>query len=116
MVYTCVTYFAQSEICKHVRQRNRAFQKRSLGTMCEEELRACGQGRSHVDQEQRFPATRFSLSRLSEFLCFNLYTCFSKHIISKKKAKKHRKEGEGEGEGEEASLLVAHKSRLAPSK
>jgi hypothetical protein len=82
--------------------------------MCEEESRACGQGRSHVDQEQIFPATRFSLSGLSEFLCFDLYTCFSKHKISKKKAKKHRKEGEGEGE--EASLPVAHKSRLAPSK
>jgi hypothetical protein len=37
-----------------------------------------------------------------------------KHRISKKKAKKHRKEEEG-GE-EEASLPVAHKSRLAPSK
>jgi hypothetical protein len=110
MVYTCVTYFAQSEICKHVRQRNEAFQKKSLGTMCEEESRACGQGRSHVDQEQRFPATGFSLSGLSEFLCFDLYTCFSKHRISKKKGKKHRKEGE------EASLPVAHKSRLAPSK
>jgi hypothetical protein len=116
MVYTCVTYFAQSEICKHMRQRNGAFQKRSLGTMCKEELKACGQGRRHVDQEQRFPATRFSLSGLLEFLCFDLYTCFSKHRISKKKAKKHIKEGEGEGEGEEASLPVVHKSRLAPSK
>jgi hypothetical protein len=114
MVYTCVTYFAQSEIYKHVRQKNEAFQKRSLGIMCEEESRACDQGRNHVDQEQRFSATGFSLSGLSEFLCFDLYTCFSKHRISKKKAKKHRKEGEGEGE--EASLLVAHKSRLAPSK
>jgi len=99
-----------------VRQRNGAFQKRSLGTMYKEKSRACGQGCSHVDQEHRFLATGFSLSGLSEFLCFDLYTCFSKHRISKKKAKKHRKEGEGKGEGEEASLLVAHKSRLAPSK
>jgi hypothetical protein len=82
--------------------------------MCEEELRACNQGRSHVDREQRFSATRFSILGLSEFLCFDLYTCFSKHKISKKKAKKHRKEGEGEGE--KASLPVAHKSRLALSK
>jgi hypothetical protein len=44
--------------------------------MCEEESRACGQGRNHVDQEQQFSATGFSLSGLLEFFYFDPYSYF----------------------------------------
>jgi len=55
------------------------------------------------------------LSQGFQSFSVSIYTHVSqKHRISKKKAKKHRKEREGEGE--EASLPVAHKSCLAPSK